>query len=102
MTKSIILKNQKINYRIRKSKRAKRLRLAVYCDGSIVITQPKNISLNKIEYFIKIKSGWLSNKLDFFNNLKRKIPKSSHKDYVKNKEKVLSLINNRVNELNKI
>lgn len=102
MIKSIILKNKKINYKIRKSKRAKRLRLAVYCDGSVVVTQPKNISFDNVEYFIKVKSKWLLDKLDFFNNLKRKIPKSNYEDYIKNKEKVLNLINTKVEKFNKI
>ncbi len=29
-------------YTLRKSKRAKRVRLAVYCDGSVVVTSPFN------------------------------------------------------------
>jgi len=101
MIKSIILKDKRINYKIRKSKRAKRLRLAVYCDGSVIVTQPRNISLNRIEYFIKVKSKWILNKLDFFNNLKRRIPKGNYEDYIKNKERALNQINIRAKELNK-
>jgi len=102
MSESIILKDKRISYKIRKSKRAKRLRMAIYCDGSIVVTQPKNISFSKVEYFIKLKANWLLKKLDFFSNSKGLIPKGTHNDYIKNKEEVFSLISSRINELNKI
>lgn len=102
MIKEVVLNNQKISYQIRKSKKAKRMRLAVYCDGSVVITQPRNINFINIENFLKLKASWLLKKIDFFNNSKSSLPKRSRKDYLENKEKVLSLVNIKIAELNKI
>ena len=45
------------------------MRLAVYCDGSCVVTVPKSMSDNLIEKFIVEKSQWIINKID----LKQKI-----------------------------
>ncbi|MFH1656144.1 MAG: M48 family metallopeptidase [Candidatus Nealsonbacteria bacterium] len=102
MKRDIILKNKRVSYRIRKSKRARRLRLAVYCDGSVVVTQPRNISFDNIESFIKIKSDWILAKLNFFSNFKRELPKSSYKDYLEKKQKAFDLVVNKIEKFNKI
>ena len=42
MNRLIKIKNQDIEYQIKKSNRAKRLRIAVYHDASVIVTVPKN------------------------------------------------------------
>jgi len=101
MKRQINLYNRVVDYSIHRSKRAKRLRLAVYCDGSFVVTLPKNFPENKIEKYLISKSQWIISKLDFFNELnkKQRIPteKSGLSVY---KKDALDLVNERLNYFN--
>ena len=44
MKKIVQDKNNKVSYRIRSSKRAKRLRIAVYYNGDVLVTKPRRVS----------------------------------------------------------
>ena len=88
---------KKISFKLKRSKRAKRMRLAVYCDGSVVITSPFGIEQSIIEKFFADKKQWVWNKIQFFKNVDSKAIRTfSHKDYLENKEKTLALVNERV------
>ena len=102
MQKQIKIKNKKINYQVRKSNRAKRMRLAVYCDGTITVTKPNNISLDTLEYYVKQKTDWLLAKLDFFANLKSTIPQATKQDYLDKKEQAYNLVDKNIKKLNKV
>lgn len=93
MKRQIILSDKKIIYTLKRSKRAKKIRLAVYCDGSIVLTAPYGFKENFIERFIKSKASWLFSKILFFNKFKGKtIIKRGRKDYFKYKERARALV----------
>ena len=66
MKKRIEIRERKVEYTLRVSKRARRMRLAIYCDGNFVVTAPQGIDLNMVERFIVGKSRWIINKLDYF------------------------------------
>ena len=86
----------KISYKLNRSKRAKRMRLAVYCDGSVGVTSPFKIQQSIIEKFISDKKQWIWNKIQFFKNTEGKIARTfSRKDYLENKDKALILVNER-------
>lgn len=102
MRKQIKIKGQEINYEIRKSRRAKRLSLAIYANGEVVAIKPNNISVRIIELFIAQKADLIISKLNFFAGLKNIIPKSSKSDYFLNKEKAFHLVNSKITKLNKI
>lgn len=94
---------KKITYMLKKSKRAKRLRLAVYCDGSVVITTPFRIEQSIIEKFIADKKQWILDKLQFFKSADSKsIRIFSCKDYLENKDKALDFARERIEYYNKI
>lgn len=94
---------KQISYKLKRSKRAKRMRLAVYCDGSVVITSPLGVGQSLIEKFIADKKQWVLDKIQFFKSLDTKAIRTfSHKDYLENKDKALALVENRVNFYNKI
>lgn len=63
MKNEINLKNQKVEYDLRRSKRARHMRLAVYCDGSLVVTAPDSLNFFKIERFILEKAEWVLEKI---------------------------------------
>lgn len=94
---------KKISYKLKRSKRAKRMRLAVYCDGSVVITSPFGIQQSLIEKFLTDKKQWVWDKIQFFKSVDSKaIRIFSHKDYLENKDKALALVGERVRFYNKV
>lgn len=97
MKKQIILQNKKVSYTLRKSTRARRMRLAVYCDGSVVVTTPYDLQETIAERFIREKTEWLFSKLNFFKQFEgRPVARYSHDDYLKYKEKALALIQGKI------
>ncbi len=101
MRKQITLENRKVGYTLRKSKRARRMRLAVYCDGTIVVTTPFDLQETTAERFIKEKSKWLFSKLAFFKQFKSQpIARYSIADYLKHKGQAYKLALDRVNYFN--
>jgi predicted metal-dependent hydrolase len=91
----------KISYKIRKSKRAKRMRLAVYCDGSVIVTSPLGIHQSIVEKFISEKTQWVLDKILFFKSIDNKAIRTfSNKDYLENKEKALAFVQERITHYN--
>jgi predicted metal-dependent hydrolase len=94
---------KKIFYKLKRSKRAKRIRLAVYLDGTVVITSPLGVSQSIIEKFFSEKKQWAWDKIQFFKSVDTKAIRTfSHGDYLENKDKALNLIHKRVTFYNKI
>src|SRR3990167_8395624 len=97
MKKQITLQNKKVAYTLRKSKRARRMRLAVYCDGSVVVTTPHDLRETVAERFIREKTEWLFSKLAFFKQFEGKpVARYSHEDYLKYKENAHALVRQKV------
>lgn len=102
MKRKIKLHNRVVNYSIRRSRRAKRMRLAVYCDGNFVVTVPAGLHESSIEHYIVQKSKWVLTKLDFFTrNSLAKTVRLTDQDYEKYKDKALQITIDRVNHFNK-
>ncbi len=99
MKKEIRLGNKKVVYMLRKSRRARRMRLAVYCDGSIVITTPLDLRENIAERFIQEKANWLFSKTAL--SKEQTIIRYSHDDYLKHKEEAYILAVERTEHFNK-
>ncbi|MFH1030081.1 MAG: M48 family metallopeptidase [bacterium] len=99
MKKSIKINEESIEYTIKKSKRAKRLRLTIYCDTNIVITAPIRMAENFIEKFIKDKWPWIIKKINFFKEKRENLEiKGGYKD---NKKKVEEFIKSRIEHYNR-
>jgi hypothetical protein len=93
---------KKPTYIIKKSKRAKRMRLAVYCDGSVVVTTPLGVNQTIIEKFVADKKQWLTDKINFFKSVDSKsIRTFSEDDYLKHKEEAFELVLNRIKVFSK-
>ena len=102
MKKQIQLHRQNIEYTLRVSKRAKRMRLAVYLDGSFVVTAPHDMTQSLIDRFIIRKSQWVLDKLEYFRSLGEKFfQRNDSQGYLKYKENALALAENRINYFNK-
>ncbi len=101
MTKQITIENKELSYTLCKSKRARRMRLSVYCDGSIVVTTPFHLQESTAERFIRERSEWLFTKIDFFKQFKGPIlARAKRGDYKKYKDAAYELAVARVNYFN--
>lgn len=103
MQKEITLQNQKIAYTIRKHPRARRIRMAVYPDGRVVVTLPVRASMSYADRFVREKSEWLISKIHFFKeHPRRPTARYSREDYLKYKETARALIYERIKYFNAI
>lgn len=103
MKKHIELHKKKVSYTLIVSTRAKRLRLAVYCDGAFVVTAPQTMKENVIEKFIIQKSRWVIDKLEYFKSFSNAVfLKGTKKDFHEHKEKALVLARERLEHFNKV
>lgn len=93
---------KRIDFKIRKSKKAKRLRLTIYYDGSLVVTLPKRVSESTAKKYIVEKSKWVDEKIKFFENLglSRNLEVESD-EFLQKKEQALEIVLKRVEILNK-
>ena len=102
MKRQIELQSKKVEYTLKISRRARRMRLAVYCGGDFVVTAPQSMGQSIIEQFIIEKSQWIINKIDYFKRFPAKIlTKNGKRDYLKYKENALALAESRINYFNK-
>lgn len=103
MNRKILLHNQEVEYKLRKSRRARRMRIAVYGDAGVVVTLPAGIKEGLAAKFLSAKAGWLLDKISYFKkNGKLILTKGGKKNYQKNKQAALKLAVERVNYFNRI
>lgn len=103
MKKHIELNKRRVSYTLKVSRKAKRLRLCVYCDGAFVVTTPKNLHSNVIEQFIIKKSQWVLDKLDYFIGFAKSFKvKNTKADFIKFKETAQKLAEAKVAKFNNI
>ena len=92
-----------ISYQLKRSRRARRMRLAVYCDGSVVLTSPFGVGQSAIEKFLADKKQWVWRKIQFFKSVDNKAIRTfSYQDYLENKDKALALVHQRVRIYNEL
>ena len=105
MKKVIKLCKKEVEYTLKISKLARRLRLAVFCDGNFVVTAPRNVSENIIERFIIKKSQWVIYKLEYFKSISGqvfvKVKKNIKKDYLERKNSALILTQKKIAYFNR-
>lgn len=101
MKRRIELNKESIEYTIKLSNRAKRVRLAIYCDGNFVVTAPQNVSQNLIEQFIMKKSRWIIDKITHFKNFKGNvIPRGDRSTFLQHKDRAMAIAHSRVEYFN--
>jgi len=101
MNKKIKIDNKELNYNLKRSKRAKRVRIVVNCDASVTVVLPSMIGENFAEKFLREKSDWILKKIEYFKKNKNfSIKKFGKKDYLKNKEKARLMVREKVDYFN--
>lgn len=100
----ILLRGHEIEYTIKKSTRARRLRVAVSCDATVVVTAPVWLGEHKIERFLKEKANWLLGKIDYF--LRTGKPLRTHcggrREYKKYREQAREFARAKVKKINEM
>lgn len=95
--------NRSIAYTLRKSKRARRMKLAVYRDGRVVVTTPPGSYERLAERFVHEKSAWLLTKLKFFEQHPEPVtPRGTRQDFLEHKKAALALITQKVEQLSRV
>lgn len=91
------MNDQAITYKLRRSKRARLMRISVSCDAGVVVTVPFFMEESRFENFIRAKANWILRKVKYvsrFKNLPR--IKTSAVEYRKLKLQALNLAKEKV------
>ena len=98
VTKKITLKNEKIEYTVRKHRQAKRLKLAISCDGNCVVTLPWYMGMGSAEQFVQQNAQWVLEKLKTMKKIGRNSIFSRHSqdEYLKLKEYARAMVLKRL------
>jgi len=104
MQKEISLGKEKIIYTLRKNRRAKRIIISIKRGGNLYVTLPYFAGASDAEKFLKQKEDWILKKIHFMKNEGQGnlLSKTNKKEYEKFKKSARSLIEKRVEEMNKI
>lgn len=104
LTKKIILRDQKIEYTLRKHRQAKRLKIAISCDGNCSVTLPWRMSFWNAERFIKQNSEWVLEKMKAMKRIGRKslFSRNDEKEYQKLKEYARGFVLKRLEKFREI
>ena len=61
---SLLVLNKTIDYSIKESKIAQRMRVAVFADGDVIATKPITTSIDVLKKFVESKKLWIAKKLE--------------------------------------
>ncbi|MBP9717860.1 M48 family metallopeptidase [Candidatus Gracilibacteria bacterium] len=102
--KYIALTNKTVEYTLKVSKRARRMSMAIFAGGDMVVTAPPTIPQGIIERFIVKKSKWVLSKIDYFKKFPAQLFKSKkvrRQEYLEHKAAALSLAQARIEHFNR-
>ncbi|MFA6994963.1 MAG: SprT family zinc-dependent metalloprotease [Patescibacteria group bacterium] len=101
MKKIINLHQNSLEYTLKFSRRARRMRLTIYHDGNLIVTAPHRMSEKTIEQFILEKSRWIIDKLAYFKNRPKPIfIKDRKKEYEEYRNQALIFVQKRIEYFN--
>lgn len=100
----IILGGKEVEYELKESKRASKMRLCVFFGGILQVVIPHGFPIKKMEKFIYEKSDWIFEKIKIME--KKKFNPIFHKhskfEYKKKKREALKIVEKKVEEFSKI
>ncbi len=101
MPHTIIVGDKKIVYKIKKSTRAKHVRISISRDGEVVITAPVRVSQQMIFDLVQSKKEWIASKV--LTTKKERDPNlvaTSQLHFISHKKEALHLIKKKVEHWN--
>jgi len=104
ITQKTVLENEKIEYSVRKHRKAKRLKIAVSCDGNCTVTLPWRMSMWDAEKFIQQNSQWVLDKLEKMKKIghKRLFSRHNRGEYLRAKEYARNFVARRLEKFNEL
>lgn len=101
MRGAISVNGKNVEYLLRKSTRAKRMRLSVFSDGRVVVTIPKRFPQSLVSIFLEKKIEWIGKHLSrFFLSGTSKPVISDKREYFAHKKQALLLAEERLHHFN--
>lgn len=94
------VENKTIEYDMRKSKRAKQVRLTVSGDGVVVATHPARVPEYRVIDFIKKQFAWIQKRLDQISKIDVDLMRYDRKHYVTHKESARALVHEKLQHWN--
>lgn len=96
--KKITLKNERIEYTVRKHRQAKRLKLAISCDGNCVVTLPWRMGFVSADEFIRKNAEWVLEKMKAMKKIGRNslFARHDNEEYLKLKEHAREMVTSRL------
>jgi predicted metal-dependent hydrolase len=94
VSRSLALSQRAIAYTLRRSRRARRVRLDVHADGRVVMTVPTGFSLAAGERFLRERAEWLSEKLHFFERFP--VRSARREDFLRYRAAARELVEDRL------
>lgn len=95
----------KLSYTLKQSVRARRIRITVRCDASVVVTVPRFFSQNNVEKFLLDKADWILKKVAYFEKISKNglvLKKLSRVgEYKQLKHQASVFVKEKITELNK-
>lgn len=98
--RGVRINGDEISYTLKTSRRAKNMRLAVYCDGTLVATRPFWLTEKTVERFIRQKADWIIARIENFKNYKFKTSDEIQGEFSANKNAALKLAEEKINYYN--
>ncbi len=91
-------------YIVRRSLRARSVRLSVYPDGRVTVSAPRFVSLRRIQQFVESRAGWIGERMNFFRARGVPIadPARAKTSYLKHKEAARTLVHDRLAYVNQV
>lgn len=91
-------------YTLKQSARARRMRITVRCDASVVVTVPRFFSQNKVEKFLLEKTKWILKKIAYFQKLGPTISRrrGGVGEYRKLKQQARNLVKEKIYQINQL
>jgi hypothetical protein len=90
-----------IEYRIKESARARRMRISVYRDGRVIVTVPRRFNLDLIGKFVNDKKDWIVSKVrKFMSSPLRCLGVARRGDYKKYKDEAKVLVEAQLKHFN--
>lgn len=103
MKKYIELCDQKVEYTLRQSARARRIRFAIYGGGEFVVTAPRNFSERALERFMREKADWILTKTQEFKSVEKSLPREKERHiFLTHRRTILDLVRKRLEYFNNI
>lgn len=94
------IENKIIEYDMRKSKRAKQVRLTINGDGVVVATRPARVPEYRVIEFIKEKFAWIQKRLDQISRIDTDLTRHNRKHYLSHRESARTLVHQKIEHWN--